>query len=197
LHRINPENQQVTTEFFVIKNVQMKIPNLLLVAGRGTNAGKTTVICRILEQNEDKKIIAVKITPHFHEITPGLRLLEEGEGYAIYEETSREGIKDTNRMIRAGASRVYFAKVRDDKLLFAFNLIMKNTGSDIPVICESPALRNFAEPGVFIIMTSDVINKPHDMSKLEKLPHLLLKYEDLAEMQRIPVGFENRTWAGE
>ncbi len=175
----------------------MKISNLLLVAGRGTNAGKTTIICRILEQFNKKNIIAVKITPHFHETTPGLVLLEEGEGYAIYEETGFEGIKDTNRMLRAGASKVYYAKVHDEFLLIAFKKIMEKTDNKTPVICESPALRKFVDPGIFIIMTSESINKPHDMSCLEKLPHLMLKYEDLAGMAKIPVSFENGTWTSE
>ena len=47
-----------------------------------------------------------------------------------------------------------------------FNEIMKSVPAGTPVICESPALRNFAEPGVFIIMTSDTINKHKDISHL-------------------------------
>lgn len=174
-----------------------RIPNLLLVAGTGTNAGKTSVICRIIEQYYNMNITAVKITPHFHETTPGLVPISEGKGYAIYEETNREGIKDTTRMLRAGASKVYFAKVWDDQLPDVFNIIMKKTDPDIPVICESPALRNFVEPGVFIIMTSDTVNKNHDISYLQKLPHLMLKYEDLDMMPEIPVRFENGSWVSE
>ena len=172
----------------------MKIPNLLLVAGAGTKSGKTTVICRIIEQCDRLNITAVKITPHFHETTPGLIALSEGNGYSIYEETNREGTKDTTRMLCSGASKVYFAKVWDDQLLNVFNKIMENTEPGKPVICESPALRNFVEPGVFIIMTSETINKHKDISNLLELPHLMLRYEELDSLQRIPVKFENGTW---
>jgi len=174
-----------------------KIPNLLLVAGTGTNAGKTSVICRIIEQYDYMNITAVKITPHFHVTTPGLVPISEGKGYAIYEETNREGTKDTTRMLRAGASKVYFAKVRDDQLPDVFNRIMEKTDQDIPVICESSALRHYVEPGVFIIMTSDKVNKNLDISNLQKLPHLMLKYEDMDTMPEIPVKFENGSWVSE
>ena len=73
----------------------------------------------------------------------------ENPGYAIYEETNRELSKDTSRMLRAGASRVFFAKVTDNSLFEAFNEILNLIPEDSPVICESPALRNFIEPGLF------------------------------------------------
>ena len=52
------------------------------------------------------------------------------------------------------------------------------------MICESPALRNFAEPGVFIIMTSDSIDKKKDISHLQRLPHVMFKYEELEKLSQ-------------
>ncbi len=65
----------------------VKIQNLLLVAGTGTKSGKTSLACRIITQFRDLGITAVKITPHFHETTPGLLARYEEQGFAIYEET--------------------------------------------------------------------------------------------------------------
>ena len=67
----------------------MKIPNLLLIAGTGTKSGKTSLACKIIEQFKNLNITAIKISPHFHETTDGLISISEGEGYAIYEETSK------------------------------------------------------------------------------------------------------------
>jgi hypothetical protein len=177
--------------------MMMKIPNLLLVSGTGTKAGKTSAICRIIRQCNKINITAIKITPHFHETTPGLITIEEDKGYAIYEETNPEGTKDTSRMLDAGASKVYFAKVWDDQLLHVFEKIMEKTDPRMPVICESPALRDFIDPGIFIIMTSELTNKPKDISNLKNLSHLMLKLEDLSSMKKIPVRFENGTWISE
>jgi hypothetical protein len=170
------------------------IPNLLLIAGTGTKAGKTTVACLIIEQFSALQITAVKITPHFHDTTPGLILLEEGDGYAVYEETDRSASKDTSRMLKAGAVKVYFAKVWDNKLPDVFERILKLIPDNVPIVCESPALRYFTEPGVFIIVTSDTVVKHKDISNLMALPHVMIKLEDLSGMKSMPVEFKDGRW---
>lgn len=172
----------------------MKIPNLLLIAGTGTNSGKTSLACRIIESFPELPITAIKITPHFHETTPGLVLKSEEAGFTVYEETNLDSSKDTSRMIRAGAVKVYLAKVKDNKLFEAFIEIMKEVPEGAPVICESPALRNFVDPGVFIIITSNVINKHKDIKHLQDLPHLKITLEELEKHESIPVGFEHGKW---
>jgi hypothetical protein len=71
---------------------------------------------------------------------------------------------------------------------------MKEVPPKVPVICESPALRNFVEPGVFIIMTSDTIHKHKDINHLKALPHVMFKYEELEKIDKIPIEFENGAW---
>ena len=168
--------------------------NLLLLAGTGTKSGKTSMACKLIANFPELKITAIKITPHFHDTTAGLFPIREDEGYSIYEETDRNSFKDTSRMLAAGAHKVYFAKVWDDQLSEAFNEIIKSIPAGTPVICESPALRNFIEPGVFIIMTSDIINKQKDISHLMALPHVMFQYEALDTLSSIPVKFGNGSW---
>jgi hypothetical protein len=172
-----------------------RIKNLLLIAGTGTKSGKTSLACKIIKQFPELKIIAIKITPHFHETTAGLLAVSEESGYSIYEETDQESFKDTSRMLRAGASKVYFAKVWDDQLFKLFNEIMKLIPDGAPVICESPALRHFVEPGAFIIMTSNTINKHKDISNLQKLPHVMFQLEELKDIGRLPIEFGNGKWS--
>ena len=172
----------------------MLIPNLLLIAGTGTKSGKTSLACRIIEQFPDLMITAIKISPHFHETTPGLISKSEKIGYSIYEETNRKTEKDTSRMLRSGAKRVFFAKVWDDQLLTVFNEIMEYIPVNLPIICESPALRNFIEPGVFIIMTSNVVNKEMNINHLQELPHLMITLEELNSIDSLPIGFEGNKW---
>jgi hypothetical protein len=174
----------------------MLIPNLLLIAGTGTKSGKTSLACKIIKQYSNLNITAIKISPHFHETTEGLISKAENKGYAIYEETNSETSKDTSRMLDAGASKVYFAKVWDDRLFYVFKKIMENIPAGVPVICESPALRNFVEPGVFIIMTSDSINKHKNIKHLQALPHVMYKLENLEEIDSLPFSFEDGRWRG-
>ena len=143
------------------------------------------------------ELVAIKITPHFHETTPGLALIHEEEGFKIYKEANPGTNKDTSRMLKAGASKVYFAKVTDGFLHEAFNEIMKGIPASAPVICESPALRYFVSPGLFIIMSSKAINKQKDINELLQLPHVAYKIEELEGMQVIPLGFINGKWINE
>jgi hypothetical protein len=172
----------------------MLIPNLLLIAGTGTKSGKTTIACRIIEQFKSLNITAIKITPHFHETTPGLRAIVEESGYSIYEETNSNTTKDTSRMLNSGAGKVFYAKVLDDRIKFVFDKIMDHVPEGTPIICESPALRNFIEPGLFIIMTSETIVKHKNISHFQELPHVLFKLEELPGMTSIPIGFEEGKW---
>jgi hypothetical protein len=172
----------------------MFIPNLMLIAGTGTKSGKTSMACRVIKQNRNLNIVAIKITPHFHETTPGLKAIYQDTGSAIYEETNADSGKDTSRMLHAGAKKVYFAKVSDDNLQFVFERIMDLIPEGSPVICESPALRNFFEPGVFIIMTSSSIHKHKNINHLKGLPHLMFKMEELNDLIRLPVEFKDGKW---
>jgi len=97
-------------------------------------------------------------------------------------------------MLKSGAKKVWFAKVWDNQLLNVFNEIMKEVPEGTPVICESPALRNFVEPGLFVIITSSTTNKIKDISHLKKLPHVMIKYEDLQNIDKIPIDFIDGNW---
>jgi len=97
-------------------------------------------------------------------------------------------------MLHSGASKVYFAKVLDDRLLFVFNKIRELIPEGTPIICESPALRNFVEPGVFIIISSETTSTRKNINHLLKLPHLKFELEKLNEVPVIPIGFEDGRW---
>ena len=107
---------------------------------------------------------------------------------------TQDPVKDTSRMLKAGASKVYFAKVLDNSLLLVFNKIKDLIPEGTPVICESPALRYYVEPGLFLIISSETTNKLKDISNLQSLPHVMFKLEELDGMESIPVGFADGKW---
>lgn len=172
----------------------MIIPNLLIIAGTGNKSGKTSMACRIIEQFKHLGIVSVKITPHFHETTPGLVPIAEKKGFSVYEEKNSGTSKDTSRMLKAGASVVYFAKVTDNSLDKAFEEIMKLIPEATPVICESPALRHYTEPGLFIIMTSPLKDNQKDIKSLLNLPHVEFNMDYLELNKDIPISFKDGKW---
>ena len=58
-------------------------------------------------------------------------------------------------------------------LLFVFNKIKEFIPEGTPIICESPVLRYYIEPGAFLIISSETTNKHKDISKLLELPHVM------------------------
>jgi hypothetical protein len=171
----------------------MYIPNLLIISGKGTKSGKTSMACRIIRQFSESGITSVKLSPHYHEASPGLILISASDGYSIYEETQRGTGKNTSRMLDAGADRVFLACAWDYPVEEAFALIIKNIPSGTPIICESPSLRNYIEPGVFIIMEREAEDNS-EIEELKKLPHLKFRLDELREMEEIPVIFKNGRW---
>lgn len=172
----------------------LSIPNLLIIAGTGNKSGKTTFACRIIEQFRYLDLASVKITPHFHEPTPGLVLLEGEKEYSLFEETNQWTQKDTSRMLRAGASKVYFANAAGSSILEVVKKVNQLVRKDAPVICESPALRNYVEPGLFVIMRSVSENNEKSISNFLTLPHLEFDMESLSRSAKLPVQFSNGRW---
>jgi hypothetical protein len=180
------------TEFLYL---YMRVPNLLIIAGTGNKSGKTSMACRIISQFRHLNIVSVKITPHFHEPTPGLILISEKSGYSVYEETDSEITKDTSRMLKAGASKVIFARVNDDTVLRAFQEILDYFPPGTPLVCESPFLRYYAEPGLFIIMQSSEKDNNKDIYALLNLPHVEFNLNYLSGNEDLPLLFSAGIWS--
>ena len=145
--------------------------NILLIAGTGRNSGKTTLACNIIEKFSNYfEVTAVKISPHFHQGTNNLEAIDKSKGYNIYLETKKDNGKDSARMFKAGASKVYYVEVLDNCLMDAFLAIIKKIPPSSPVVCESPALRNYIIPGVFLVVDHpETKNKKAEILKWKRV----------------------------
>lgn len=146
--------------------------NMVLVSGSGRNAGKTTFIRKMIDQNIAKRVIAIKITPHFHEITSGLEPVITDENFHVFEETNRKSPKDSSLFLQAGAEKVLFIQAKDAYLLNAFESIVHQLHPDQPVIIESAALRKIMVPGLYIFI----------QKKSEKIKPSAIKMQKLADI---------------
>jgi len=147
-------------------------------------------------QFRDYGVIAIKVSPHLHEPSEGLILISEYPGYSIYEETNPSTGKDTSRMLNSGAAKVYYIEILDGETLFkAFTGIVSKVPLNIPVICESPSLVNFVEPGVFAIMISDNTINPKDLTEIRKAKHIEMSLEGVTEAEILPFSFYDGVWS--
>ncbi|MBN1986446.1 MAG: hypothetical protein JW761_09090 [Prolixibacteraceae bacterium] len=129
-----------------------KFATILLIAGSGQNVGKTTLACHILQNEKEKNPLAVKITPHFHQITEGLVEIKNGNSWALYEETCKTSNKDSSVYLQNGAAKSYLIQTLDSGLAEAFSELKKILPPKNPVVIESAALINIIQPGLFILV---------------------------------------------
>ncbi len=129
-----------------------KKPNFLILSGNGRNAGKTSFACKIIECiSKEHPITAIKISPHFHaDLDKGVLLKEKH--FIIRQEENHDDTKDTSRMLRAGAGKVYYLEVLDDHLKEAMDALEALRPLNDAVICESGGLRRVIHPSLFIVL---------------------------------------------
>lgn len=152
-------------------------PKILLIAGTGRNTGKTLMASSIIKKFSSKnKITGLKISPHFHSGTESLHTLHKSENFNIYQETSISSSKDSSRMLKAGANKVYYIECLDEFMKEAFELFLRLTAVNGPIVCESPALRKYLKPGVFIIVDNQSNNnKKQDILKIKSMADLFIE----------------------
>lgn len=129
------------------------MPQLLIIAGSGRNTGKTTLACQIIRKfSSGQSIVAIKITPHFHENPGNGRVIVNKPNIYIAEERDATTGKDSSLMLEAGAVQSYFVMTTDEYLEEAFREILTRIPANNMVVCESGGLRHLIRPGLFFMM---------------------------------------------
>ncbi len=143
------------------------LPYFIIVAGTGRNTGKTILAGMLIEKfSAQNEITGLKISPHFHTKTPLLNKISGSDQFNLYLETSVETEKDSSKMLKSGAHKVYYVETTDSGLPEALECFLKQIGPDTPVIAESPVLRRLVKPGIFIIVDNDLNkNKKEELLK--------------------------------
>ena len=94
---------------------------VLVIAGSGRGAGKTAVGCALIAAMPEWQWVAVKISPHAHQVP---------EAGLIWEETDRGSDKDTERYLAAGAAQAFLVSgVHDDDAQTALAAIRRTSGA--------------------------------------------------------------------
>ena len=150
---------------------------MLMIGGSGRNVGKTSLICAIIRKFAPATfIIGLKVTSirpgeedfHGHHEQP------LSENFRIFEETNIGSAKDTAKMLKAGAQKVYFIQSTDEQMSLAMDAFFKIIDQHSTIICESRSLRRSIKPGVFILIT-DPTHKDFKAKAAE--------FENFADMQ--------------
>ena len=147
-----------------------RLQNLLLIGGTGRNIGKSTLMEIIIQRfGKELPLIALKssmLMPgevYFH----GKHKLVEPDEFLLQEEVYDGSLKDSQRYLKAGASRSFFLSVGEKALSEAFEKFLKTVGNSGIIIAESNVLREVAIPGTFIMIKGNSSVKPQAKKFLE------------------------------
>ena len=132
-----------------------KLQDLIIIGGSSRNVGKTGLALTLIEKlSMHGKVTGLKVTSlrPGEEAFHGSHDTNQNSKFRITEEKDPFTSKDTSRMLKAGAEKVFFIESPDNLLESAFSVFMKEHYSGGPVVCESRSLRHAIVPGLFILL---------------------------------------------
>jgi len=180
----------------------ISVPEMIMIGGNSRNSGKTTLACNCITQLSIKQeVIGLKVTS----IRPGEADLHGNHNdnftgeFSIFEELNQQSQKDTAKMLKAGASHVYYICVEEKFTEKAILHFMSRYINKQVIVCESRSLRRIIDPGLFLIMIRlPVAGKAKDLSAyLDKANKVFYFSEDLEEIEQFTgkLNFKNCKFA--
>ena len=130
---------------------------IVVVGGHTRNIGKTTVVCRIIEETPEISWTAIKITQYGHNACS-----DDGDDchcapqsaahpYALDQAQEADGT-DTGRYLKAGAEQSWWLRTRQGELAEAMPELRKLIASNQNVIIESNSVLDLLIPDVFVFV---------------------------------------------
>lgn len=131
------------------------IPNMIMIGGNSRNAGKTTLACNIISRfSAEQEVIGLKVTSirpeeeRFH----GNHQEKTPVEFSIFEELDMNSQKDTSKMLKSGASQVFYIRTEDVFIEHAILHFRSKYINNQPIVCESRSLRKLINPGLFLMI---------------------------------------------
>lgn len=177
----------------------LSVPNMVMIGGNCRNAGKTTLACSIIQRLAvNHKVIALKVTSVRPRETDMHGHHEDTifSGFEIFEETNTDIEKDTARMLRAGANRVFYIQANEGFIEKAIMQFLARYNDNQPIVCESRSLRGYITPGLFLMMMRiPAVGSAKDVTKLAKVADKVLSFsENQSDINQsvAQISFENQ-----
>jgi molybdopterin-guanine dinucleotide biosynthesis protein A len=138
----------------------IRLDRMLMIGSAGANVGKTRLACALIRKfSKTSPVIAIKVTTirakdgQCPRGGQGCGVCSSLNGnFRITEETDRNLNKDTARLLKAGAKRVYWLRVMKTHLEKGLTTLLDEIEPDNAIVCESNSLRQVVEPGLFVMV---------------------------------------------
>lgn len=165
-------------------------PNLMIIGSTGRNTGKTEFACRVIQNLAPRhKIIGIKVVPvdkgenKCHRGEDGCGLCDTLSGdFRIIEECETGTSKDTSRMLKAGAGKVFLLLAERNALECGIEAVLKLIPARTGIIVESNSVRKVVKPGLFLVIKKLALHqvKPSCAGVIGMADRI--------------IGFDNLTW---
>lgn len=134
----------------------MRKAHLLIVGGTGRDVGKTEFVCRLIQKiSSQRPVYAIKVSSIF----PGEELYHgthsgDQSSLQLFEETNRNTDKDTSRMLRSGATKVFYLRSEGVAIQRGFNKFLGKVPANCAMVCESNSLGQYVKPALSVMVRS-------------------------------------------
>ena len=127
-------------------------PKTIIISGTTRNIGKTTFACQLIKKYKSEGVIAIKLSPHFHNLNSDAVVVANNDDFIIAKEHRIDSNKDSSRMLKAGAKEVYFIIVEDENLQKLVDYLENIIDFNSRIIIESAAIRRCIKPQLFYLV---------------------------------------------
>ncbi|MFC2167950.1 hypothetical protein ACFLRW_03115 [Acidobacteriota bacterium] len=166
-----------------MKNQLISYPHMLLIGSSGRHIGKTFLATSLIRKNRSiTDIIGLKITtiekktdscPHGNE---SCSVCSEIEGnYLIREEKDGSLEKDTSLLLKAGAKKVYWLIVLENKLGEGARALLDIIPADSVIVAESNRFRLAVQPGLFLMLINPQKKIKESANRVQKFADLIIE----------------------
>jgi molybdopterin-guanine dinucleotide biosynthesis protein A len=177
-----------------------------MIGAASRDVGKTEFACSLIGRlAKTSEVVGVKITtitkcddscPRGGE---GCGVCNSLKGkFEIIIESCMDSNKDTSRMKRAGAQKVYWLKVLEKHLREGITALLDRIDFNTPIVCESNRAALVIKPGHFIILKDSQIDEVKDSCKkvINFVDDLTLFFYDKLSWSLGPenYSFNNGSW---
>ena len=174
----------------------LHVPSLLLISGNGRDSGKTTFACKLIRHfSKELDVTGIKISPHFHEMKDYEEVIFADDFVIITRERNTSSGKDSSRMLRSGARKVFYIQAGDKLLPTALMKLAPLWESRKPVICESGGLINYLTPGLFFMLSrSDISGQKSAENHYDLVNRWIYPDEQNIDLNIDAIAFSNSRW---
>ena len=188
--------------------------NIIIIGATTRNVGKTEFVCNLISRvAAESPVYGLKISAVEYEngkcdhcdgtkcevcssLEGTFEIIEESKADLKSPENNGFSGKDTQRMLHAGADKVYWLKVKNNYFAEGAEKLLSMIPDNVCVVCESNSLRQIVKPGVFVVIAQKGLKemKPSCEQVIKHADRIITFNGDSWDFQPDTITFNKNEW---